>query len=165
MELKLQQGRAPLISGRLCPVGRARGASVIQDWIEVRWPNWMIQTVGLLVTSPEFHRKIAQQKRHCRSKANTQHTSSCVARQQSMAGHSAIMPSFHLAARTPPQTQYPFSGPTYIQEGFGIIGRDWSLISCIMKYEVSGSTPIIQSRNTHLVNRFWGSQFRIVVYS
>ena len=28
---KLPLGRAPLISGRLCPVGRARGASFIQD--------------------------------------------------------------------------------------------------------------------------------------
>ena len=69
VKLKLPARPCATYRGRLCPVGRARGASVIQDWIEVRWPNWrMIQTVGLLVTSPEFHRKIAQQKRHCRAK-------------------------------------------------------------------------------------------------
>ena len=89
MKLKLQQGRAPLISGRLCPVGRARGASVIQDWIEVRWPNLCDGHPFVLVTSPEFHRKIARPTETAlQSKANTHNTQgNCVARQQSMAGH------------------------------------------------------------------------------
>lgn len=78
VKLKLPARPCATYRGRLCPVGRVRGASVIQDWIEVRWPNLCdghpFIPVMIPVTSPEFHRKIAQQKRHCRAKPthNTQ---------------------------------------------------------------------------------------------
>ena len=108
------------------PSLRARGAPKDRTGIEVRWPKNKPRTSVLsadITENAEFERNGS-----AKHQPNTQDTQGNLW-PTSIACQGILydcVPSFHLAARTPPQTQHPMPGPTYTQEGLGIIGRDWT---------------------------------------